>query len=188
MWGFYRGKGDFLWKFIPGTRMCQVPCSGTDVFEVTLQTRDPAFRLSLLLKTMCWSFCITSFCITSFCTLWELTWCLHCVTSPNPSGCFLTVSCLLQVCQEVVSKCAGILMTEIRHHQNLSPVASSGASTPKQFFSFSLLLSLRGSDTVFYRCTGSATSYYPDLGKSCWSKNEGTSKIKILRKGVILRL
>lgn len=51
-----------------------------------------------------------------------------------------------------MTKCAGTLVTEIGHHQNLSPVASSGASTPKEFCSFSLLLNLRGFNTAFYRC------------------------------------
>lgn len=27
------------------TRICQVPCSGTDVFGVTQQTRDPGFQV-----------------------------------------------------------------------------------------------------------------------------------------------
>lgn len=94
---------------------------------------------------MCWSFCIRSFCTFG-------SWHACTVSHPPSHGGFLTVSCLLWVCQEAVSKCAGILVTEIGHHQNLSPVASSGASTPKQFCSFSLHLRLKIFNAVFYRC------------------------------------
>jgi len=43
-------------------------------------------------------------------------------------------------------------MTEIERHQDLSPVVPSGASTPKQSYSFSIHMSLKGFITVFYRC------------------------------------
>lgn len=54
MWGLSRGEGEFLWKSIysrhsralPKAPGCvRVPCSGTDTFGVTLQTRDPGFQI-----------------------------------------------------------------------------------------------------------------------------------------------
>lgn len=146
MWGLSRVEGEFLKKSIYSRHshaLSKAPgCVSGSLFRHwcvwSLQTRDPGFQVVI---AMCWSFC----------TLWELTWCLHCVPPPSDGG-FLIVSCLLRGYQEAVSRCAGILVTEIGHHQNLSPVASSGASTPKQFCSFSLPLSLRVFNTVFYRC------------------------------------
>lgn len=127
-----------------------------------------AFRLSLLLRTMCWSFCMRSFCtltwyrkisyradmVSALCPTPKSWGFPHCLWSPMsvPGSC----------------NCAGILVTKLGHHQNPSPVASS-ASTHTKFCSFSLHLSLKVFNTIFLQFLPPEiiTRYYPDFDKSC---------------------